>query len=207
MLEFIANTFVVFFVVVDPIGLAPIFAAMTYGGSAEYRRKMAVKGTFLATVILFAFVAGGHLLFRALGVGLDAFRIAGGILLFLLSMDMVFAVQSGIRSPTVRERSELAQKEDISVFPLAIPLIAGPGALTTVLLLMAQHTDALHITVGLLVLVVVLLITLGALLISSQIMRVIGETGANVISRVLGILLASLAVQFIIDGISGSLVG
>lgn len=206
MLDFIVNTFILFFVVIDPVGVTPIFAALTHGGTDEYRRRMAIKGTLLAGAVLLLFVFGGNYVFNALGIGLDAFRIAGGILLFLIAMDMVFAAQSGIRSTTTREREEASARADISVFPVAIPLIAGPGAFTTVLLMIREYEhDVLYITVGLIVVALVLLLTLGALLMSSRIMRLIGETGANVIGRVLGIMLASLAVQFIIDGIAGSL--
>jgi multiple antibiotic resistance protein len=154
---------------------------------------------------LFFFAFVGQELLDALGVGVPAFRIAGGALLFLLSLDMVFARPSGVRRATAPEQEEAneGKEEDISVFPLAIPLIAGPGSLTTVLLY-TGNGDALTIVAVLGVLSVVLLLVLASLLLAPRIMRVLGETGANVFSRVLGVLLAALAVQFVLDGIQQS---
>lgn len=196
------STLVILFVVVDPIGLAPIFAALTHDGSAAYRRRMALQGTAIACAILVAFVIFGDPLLRLLGIGLPAFQIAGGALLFLLAVDMVFARQSGIRSTTPPERREAEHKIDISVFPLAFPLIAGPGALTTVLLMSREHAGASGTPV--LVLVVVLIVlaaTLATLLVAEHILRAIGRTGANVVSRLLGVILAALAVQYVLDGL------
>ena len=203
MLELFINTFIVLFVVIDPIGVAPMFIALTHGGTEEYKRKMAVKGTAIAAVILVVFVWAGNSLLHALGISLAAFRIAGGALLFLLAIDMLFARHSGLRSTTLREQQEAEHRNDISVFPLAIPLIAGPGALTTVLLMLTNGSQQPFIIVIVLgVLVLVLLITLITLLFAVHILRFIGETGANVISRVLGIILSALAVQFVLDGVS-----
>jgi multiple antibiotic resistance protein len=207
VLEFIANTFVVFFVVIDPIGLAAMFTALAHGGGAAYRRHMALRGTGLAAAILLAFFFVGAGLLRALGIGVPAFRIAGGVLLFLLAIDMVFARQSGLRSTTRQERAEAEIKEDISVFPLAFPLIAGPGALTTVLLMTAHQRGLLGSMVILLVLALVLGITLLLLLWSNRVMALLGETGTNVISRLLGLVLAALAVQYVMDGIRAGLAG
>lgn len=196
------DAFIILFVVIDPIGLAPIFGAITPGGPSAYRRRMAVRGVTIAALILVAFVFVGGALLRALGVGLPAFQIAGGILLFLLALDMVFARHSGIRSTTEREQREAELKADISVFPLAFPLIAGPGALTSVLLLSGRGADRPEaVGVVLAVVIVVLVLTLAALLAADRIMRIMGETGANVVTRVFGVLLAALAVQYILDGI------
>ena len=132
---------------------------------------------------------------------MPAFQIAGGLLLFLLAVDMVFARPSGMRSTTEREHREAEAKKDISVFPLAIPLIAGPGALTTVLLMVGeQGDDPLVIGTVLVVVFLVLLATLASLFFSARLMAFMGETGANVVSRVLGVILAALAVQFVLDG-------
>ena len=200
------NTFAILFVVIDPVGLAPMFAALTHGGSPAYKRRMAIKGTALAAVVLLVFVVTGDALLRALGISLAAFRIAGGVLLFLLAIDMVFARHSGLRSTTVREQEEAEQKKDISVFPLAIPLIAGPGAMTTVLLTVASDSHTLGASLTLLaVLALVLLLTLGSLLLAPRIMQLMGETGANVITRILGIVLAALAIQFVLDGLGTGL--
>lgn len=205
MLELLFETFLILLVVIDPIGLAPIFAALTLGESEIYRRRMAVRGTSLAAFVLVLFVLLGNNLLATLNIGLPAFRIAGGALLFLLAIDMVFARHSGVRAPTQREQAEAEHKKDISVFPLAIPLIAGPGAITTVLLMSGDRQDSFT-TVGALLamLGVVLGLTLASLLLSTRILKLLGETGANVVSRLLGILLAALAVQFVLDGLQAS---
>ena len=196
------DTLIILFVVVDPIGLAPIFVGLSYGGSASYRRRMAWRGTLIAAAILLTFVIFGAGLLQVLGIGLPAFQIAGGALLFLLAVDMVFARQSGIRSTTEREQREAENKGDISVFPLAFPLIAGPGALTTVLLMSSQRAAEPYALVTVFIVVMlVLAITLAILLASERIMQLIGETGANVVSRLLGVILAALAVQYVIDGV------
>ena len=201
-LEQLINIFVVLFVVIDPIGTAPIFGALTRGGSTSYRRHMAVKGILLASGIMLFFAFTGDYLLGALGISVPAFRIAGGILLFLVAIDMVFARQSGLRSATVREQEEARFKEDISVFPLAFPLLAGPGALTTILLLVGDaEGDAVMFWGMLGVLGFVLLLALVALLLAGQLMKILGETGANVIDRLLGVILSALAVQFVVDGV------
>jgi multiple antibiotic resistance protein len=207
MTESLFETFLLLFVVIDPIGLAVIFAGLTLGGSADYRRRMALQGTALAAAVLLVFALIGDPLLRALNIGLPAFRIAGGALLFLLAVDMVFARHSGVRAPTEREQAEAEHRKDISVFPLAIPLIAGPGAITTVLL-KSGGTPALQVGVWAMLgmLGLVLGITLLALLLSHRILRLLGETGANVVGRVFGIVLAALAVQFMLDGLRAGLV-
>ncbi len=203
MINLFLDSFVVLFVVIDPIGLAPIFAAITHGGSAEYRLRMAVRGTFIAGVILLVFVLGGDVLLRLLGIGMPAFQIAGGLLLFLVAVDMVFVRQSGIRSTTEREQREAKQKQDISVFPLAFPLIAGPGALTTVLLMSGKYGQQQYATaIVLAVVLIVLVFALIALLQADRIMRFMGETGANVVTRLFGVILTALAVQYVLDGIT-----
>jgi multiple antibiotic resistance protein len=203
-MDFVFNAFVTLLVVVDPLGLAPIFAALTRGFSEKHKRESAIRGTMLGALILFLFALAGDVLLEALGIGLPAFRIAGGLLLFLLALDMVFARPSGMRATTVREQEEESYQQDISVFPLAIPLIAGPGAITTVLLYTGGSSPAqLGLFMG--VLLVILLLTLGSLLLAPRVMQLFGETGANVLSRVLGVLLAALAVQFVLDGLHTSL--
>lgn len=201
MLELFLNYFVVLFIVIDPIGVAAMFSALAHGESAAYQRKLALRGTVIAACVLLVFALLGDYLLRGLGIGMPAFQIAGGVLLFLLAVDMVFARHSGLRSTTIAEQKEAAHKKDISVFPLAVPLIAGPGALTSVLLMVGEqgHEPIVTGTV-LFVLAVVLGFTYLALLMSGRIMALMGETGANVVSRVLGIVLAALAVQFVIDG-------
>jgi len=206
MLELFLDFFVVFVVVVDPVGLAPIFLTLTHAETPAERRRTAAKGTLIAGAILVVFVLAGDALLRALNISVPAFQIAGGALLFLLAVDMVFARHSGLRSTTASERKEAIRKKDLSVFPLAIPLIAGPGALTTVLLMVGDHGEnPLVITLVLAVVATVLLLTFAALRFSLRIQRLLGETGTNVISRVLGIVLAALAVQFVLDGVQAGL--
>lgn len=206
MIELLFDTFIILFVVVDPIGLAPMFAALTRDDTPRQRRRLALRGVLIAGGILVTFVIVGDALLRALGIGVPAFQIAGGVLLFLLAVDMLFARHSGLRSTTEREQREAEHRKDISVFPLAIPLIAGPGALTTVLLMVSEQGDnPAVIGATLVVVMLVLAMALGSLLLSGRLLRLIGETGANVISRVLGVVLAALAAQYILDGLQAGL--
>jgi multiple antibiotic resistance protein len=204
-MEHLFSDFVLFFIVIDPIGVAAMFVALTHDMERSYQRRVAVEGTVLSAVILFTFFFGGNALLRALGIGIPAFRIAGGLLLLLLSVDMILARHSGLRATTRSEEREAARKEDISVFPLAFPLIAGPGALTTVLLMASSVKGPLSFAGIAGVLAVVLTITWLALLYAPVILRFLGETGINVVSRLLGVILTALAVQYIIDGLRLSL--
>lgn len=201
MLGLFLDSLIIMLVVIDPVAVAPVFAALTQGESAAAKRRAAIRGTSIAGIILVVFALAGGALLDALGIGMPAFQIAGGALLFLLAVDMVFARHSGLRSTTEREQREAETKKDISVFPLAIPLIAGPGALTSVLLMVGeQGDDPVVVGIVLVVIVIVLLATLVSLLASARIMAFMGETGANVVSRVLGVVLAALAVQFMLNG-------
>lgn len=203
MLDFALDTFITFFVVIDPIGLAPVFVGLTAGATPEFRRQMALRGTLIGAGILVGFATVGGMLLDAMGIGLPALRIAGGILLFLVAIDMLFARQSGLRSTTASETEEAHFRPDISVFPIAIPLIAGPGAITTVLLMVSgADGDWAHIGVGMGIMLVVISMALVALLTASALTRLLGEIGSNVISRVLGVILSALAVQFVITGLS-----
>ncbi|MFZ0694910.1 MAG: MarC family protein [Alphaproteobacteria bacterium] len=205
MIDVVVHAFVTLFVIVDPIAVAAIFIGLTQGGDDGYRRRMAVRGTVIAAIVLLVFAFVGEYLFLALGITLPAFSIAGGALLFLLAIDMVLARRSGLRSTTVSEEREADQKEDISVFPLAIPLITGPGALTSVLLLMERNSGnplRQFAVVGVVVLVMAL--TYAALIYASKMTRLLGVTGVNVVGRIFGIILAALAVQFILNGLKGS---
>jgi len=203
--DFLLNTFVTLLVVLDPVGLAPLYMGLTVGATHLERRQMALRGVGIAALVLLAFSLGGQALLSALGVSLAAFRIAGGLLLFLLAMDMILARHTGARSTTDQEQDEARQHKDISVFPLAIPLIAGPGAMTSLLLLMGRAgEDPMLLTALFALLLLVLGLCLAALLLSEHLMRLLGITGANVVSRVLGIILAALAVQFVLDGLRGS---
>lgn len=201
MTEILTTAFVTFLVTVDPFGVAPLFAGLTGHASATERRRMAVRGVAIGSAILIVFALVGEPLLSALGIGLPAFRIAGGVLLLLLAVDMVMARQSGLRAMTPGEDAETHGRSDISVFPLGIPLIAGPGAITSVVLLIGEVTGDVIAQAAIIgVLIAVLIITLVCLLLASQLMRLLGVTGINVISRVAGIIVAALAVQFMIDG-------
>lgn len=205
MWESLLHAFLTLFVVVDPFGQIPVFVALTRGHSPQERRRLAFRAVIIAAIILFAFAFLGDAMLRALGISLPALRIAGGALLFLLAIDMIFALDTGIRTTTRQELAEAETRNDISVFPLAIPLIAGPGAFASIALIVGrQEGDPLRIAAMLAVLALVLAVTLTCLLFAGRILNWIGRTGSNVIGRVLGIVLAALAIQFILDGLVAS---
>jgi multiple antibiotic resistance protein len=204
MWDLLLSAFVTLFIVIDPIGVAWIFASLTRDADRARRRYMATQAVMLSGVILLVFYFSGDVLLRWMGISLSAFKIAGGILLLLLAIDMVFARQSGLRSTTAGEAHEAEHKKDISVFPLAFPLIAGPGAITSVLLLSGNVAHSTMSWYPVMILILVLAITLVCLLLAARLSRLLGQTGANVISRLLGLILAALAVQFVIDGIKQS---
>ncbi|HZO24255.1 MAG TPA: MarC family protein [Steroidobacteraceae bacterium] len=203
MLEQPLKFFVVFFVVVEPVSLIPMFSELTMGATPAYKRRMALKAVLISAFILVLFALCGASLLELMGISLEAFRIFGGLLLFLLALEMVFARESGTRTST-DEQAESRRRADISVFPIAFPFIAGPGALATILLwfgpLHLPSQTALFI--GLLVAVAaVLAISLALMWLSEPLMRVLGVTGANVAGRLSGVILGALAVQFVIDGL------
>jgi multiple antibiotic resistance protein len=194
-----------FFATIGPLDIAAMFAALTAHQSAEQRRSMAVRGTLIGGGILLTFALVGETLLASLGISLAALRAAGGILLLLIAIDMVFARHSGGTSTTDEEEQEAITKDDISVFPLATPLIAGPGAMGAAILLMVnQEGDLVKQGIILASLLAILLVTLVSLLLASKIQRWLGVTGMHVITRVMGVLLAALAVQFMFDGIAQS---
>ena len=204
MWDILLGAFVTLFIVVDPIGVAWLFASLTRDADRAMRRHMATQAVVLSGMILLVFYFSGDVLLRWMGISLSAFKIAGGILLLLLAIDMVFARQSGLRSTTAGEAHEAEHKKDISVFPLAFPMIAGPGAITSVLLMSGNVAHRPLLWYPVVILILVLAITLVCLLSAARLSRLLGQTGANVISRLLGLILAALAVQFVIDGIKQS---
>jgi multiple antibiotic resistance protein len=199
------SAFVTFFVVVDPVGVAVVTGGMTHGLPKALRHSIAWRGVAIAGAILIVFAFVGEALLRALGITLPALRVAGGLLLFLLSIDMVFARPSGIRNPTGPEQAEANQRVDIAVFPLAFPLLAGPGALTSVVLLMARADDSIEAAIVIGALIVVLGLAYLSLHFTNEVGALLGVTGANVVGRIAGVILAALAAQFVLDGIGQGL--
>jgi multiple antibiotic resistance protein len=206
MTEQLIRTFIIFFVVIEPVSLVPMFGALTRGGEPGYRTRMAWKSVAISACIFIVFALVGDWLLRLLGISVSAFKIAGGMLLFLLAVDMVLARESGLRSTTVREQEEARYRDDISVFPMAFPLITGPGTLATLLLLTAETKDYFEFSMILGMGLLALAVTLVLLLLTRPLMRVIGVTGGTVISRLLGVVLAALAVQYVVDGFTEVLV-
>jgi multiple antibiotic resistance protein len=200
-LEFAISALVTLFVVVDPIGLAPTFLAVTEGLPRRARRDVALRASIIAGAILIGTALLGDWLFRALGISLPAFRIAGGFLLFAIAFEMVF----GIRMRREGQAAEEAVEEhvrNVAAFPLAIPLLAGPGAITATVLLAGRAAGNLLLT-GLLLAVVAFVAAscFAAFILAGRISRLLGLTGNIVLSRLLGVLLAALAVQYVVDGI------
>ncbi len=205
MQETAAVAFATFFATVGPIDIAAIFAALTANNTPAERRSMAIRGTAIATGILLAFALVGEIVLEHLGISLAAIQTAGGILFLLVGIDMVFARDSGGRSTTEEETNEARLKHDIAVFPLATPLIAGPATMGAVVLLIANAESNVGIQLIVIgMLLAVLSVTFVALLGATQLQKLLGVTGLHVISRVFGVLLCALAVQFIFDGIRES---
>ena len=204
MFEIFLTAVTTLFVAIGPVDLAPIFIALTAGQEARVRVRLALIATATAAAVLLAFAFGGNELLKLLGVGLPAFRTAGGILLLMVAADLLLAKHSGVSSITTSEEEEARHRPDIAVVPLAIPLIAGPGSMTAIVLLMGKARtleDGAFVLAGL---AVVLALTLITMLAAGRLVKVMGVTGANAIARISGILLAALAMQFVFDGLSAS---
>jgi multiple antibiotic resistance protein len=206
VLSVLLAAFVTFFVAIDPVALAPMFTTMTVRMTPAWRRKMAWKAVAIATGILLAFAFGGAWLLDQIHVSLDAFRIAGGLLLFLIAMEMLFekeAERRDVRAEQVaaHQAQHPETQDDISVFPLAIPLIAGPGAIATVMLFFNEYETLAGRGMVLLGAGANLALCLIAFLLAGPISRVMGPTIASMLTRIFGILLAALATQFVLDGV------
>jgi len=206
MLEQALKFFIVFFVVVEPLSLIPVFSGLTEGANASYRHKMALKSVLVASgiILLFAVVGAGFL--KAMGIAIDSFRIFGGLLLFLIALEMVFARESGTRTSS-DEKVESRKRADISVFPLAFPFMAGPGALTTILLWFGPipvTQQPLQFLLMFACALLVLACCLFAMWVAGPLMNIMGVTGTNVANRLFGVVLGALAVQFIVDGVRAS---
>jgi multiple antibiotic resistance protein len=204
LIALFVTAFVTFFVVIDPPGCAPIFASLTRGEEAARRRKLAIRSVAIAAAILLFFALLGEDLLRSLGITLAAFRIAGGIMLFLIALEMVFEKRTARRENRAQEVHATPEHEDISVFPMGIPMIAGPGSIASAMLLTARSSGLDQTLVVLAALAAVLLLTLIALLAAGSLMRLLGHKVEAMITRLLGVILAALAVQFVIDGIGTS---
>lgn len=207
MLDLFLSAFITFFVIIDPPGCAPIYASLTKGATAAQRRNMAIRATAVAAGILVVFALFGEQLLGALHIELNSFRIAGGIMLFLIATDMVFEKRTERREERAQKIIDTPEIEDVSVFPMAMPMIAGPGSIASVMLLMSQNEGIDRASIILAALAAVLALTLLALLAAGPIMRVLGDKVEAVITRLLGVLLAALAAQFVIDGLRASFIG
>ena len=206
-LEFLISALVTMVVVVDPLGLVPTFVSITHGLPDRARRNVALRACLIAAAILAGSALLGDWLLRTLSISLPAFRIAGGLLLFSLASEMVFGVRIERQS---REAEEAVDEHvrNIAAFPLAIPLMAGPGAITASVLLAGRgHGDPVRLAILLAVIALVFAICFVAFALAARIARLLGTTANNVLSRLLGVLLAALAVQYVIDGVRAALVG
>lgn len=204
MIELFGSALVTFLVIVDPPGCAPIFASLTRGATVADRRSMAIRSCVIAWLILIFFALLGRAMLEALGISLASFRIAGGILLFYIAVEMVFERRTERRERRADSIEGTPQAEDISVFPMAMPMIAGPGSIASAMLWVSRAETPVHIAVVLGAITVVMLITLATLLAAGPLLRLIGEKIESVITRILGVILAALASQFVIDGLRQS---
>ncbi len=202
------TSFVTFFVLIDAIGVAPVFATLTAQGSDCYRKSMAIKATVVAAVIIFTFAFGGAWLLGHMGISIDAFRAAGGILLFLIALDMVFEKRTERRDNraegVLAGEIESGQLEDIAVFPIGIPMIAGPGTIAMAMLSMSHANGWVHKGVVLAALGSNLLLVLLVFLLAGPLIRALGDSVAGALTRILGVILAALSVQLLIDGVKGA---
>jgi multiple antibiotic resistance protein len=204
-LEFLVSTLVTLVVVVDPIGLVPAFLAVTHELPARARRGVAWRASLIAALVLAGSALIGGWLLRALSITLPAFRIAGGLLLFSIASEMVLGVRNVRQSQQAEEALE-ERVRNIAAFPLAVPLMAGPGAITACVLLAGRTSgEPLQLAILLAAIAAVLALSFAVFMLATQIARLMGITGNVVLSRLLGVLLAALAVQFVIDGVRAAL--
>ncbi len=203
MNELFVSAFITLFVVIDPPGCAPIYAGLTKDASASERRNMAIRASLIALAILLGFALFGEQLLGALHIQLDSFRIAGGFMLFWIAFEMVFEKRTQRREERA-EKIAASEVEDVSVFPMAMPMLAGPGAIAAIMLLMNEASELDDQLMVLGALVTVLAITMAALVAAGPLMRLFGDQVEAVVTRLLGVLLAALAAQYVIDGLKGS---
>lgn len=206
MLALFVSAFATLFVVIDPPGCAPIYAGLTAGATVRQRTSMAVRAVAISALILLVFALFGEALLHMLGIGLPAFRIAGGIMLFLIALEMVFEKRTQRREDRAQKIIETPEVEDVSIFPMAMPMIAGPGSIASIMLLVSRSDGLMESLVVIAALAANLALMLLALLAAGPIMRILGSKIEAVITRLLGVLLAALASQFVIDGVRASLI-
>ena len=204
MIELFGSALVTFLVIIDPPGCAPIFASLTRGTSAAHRRAMAVRSSLIAWGILMFFALLGKPMLNALGIDFASFLIAGGVMLFMIALDMVFERRTQRREVRAQSIEGTPQAEDISVFPMAIPMIAGPGSIASAMLWVSRADDTVEIATVLAAITVVILLTMVTLLAAGPLMRLLGDRIEAMITRILGVILAALAAQFIVDGLKQS---
>jgi multiple antibiotic resistance protein len=197
---------VTLFVVIDPLGCVPIFSSLTAGTSKAHRRSMALRSFWIALAVLLAFALGGQPFLNALGISLAAFKVAGGLMVFLIAIEMVFEKRTERRESRAEEvlAAATSPEEDVSVFPMGIPMLAGPGAIAAMMLLTARAETAIEVAAVLGALVAVMVVTLLSLLAAGPIMAVLGAKFEGALTRLLGVVLAALAAQFVIDGVKQS---
>jgi multiple antibiotic resistance protein len=204
MIELFGSALVTFLVIIDPPGCAPIFASLTRGASDAQRRSMAIRSSLIAWAVLMFFALLGRPMLHALGISLASFRIAGGVLLFYIAVDMVFERRTERRTKRAEAIERTPEIEDISVFPMAMPMIAGPGSIASAMLWVSRAESPVHIGIVLAAITTVMLMTLVTLLAAGPLMRLIGDKVEAAITRILGVILAALAAQFVIDGLKQS---
>jgi multiple antibiotic resistance protein len=204
MIELFTSAFVTLLVIIDPPGCAPIFASLTRGADAAHRRKMAVRSSLVAWSILIFFALLGQPMLKTLGISLASFRLAGGIMLFIIALEMVFEKRTQRRETRAHELEGTPGADDISVFPMAIPMIAGPGSIASIMLLVGRADGPVEWAIVLAAMTLVIVLTLLALLTAAPLMQMIGAKLEAMITRILGVILAALAAQFVIDGLKQS---
>jgi multiple antibiotic resistance protein len=204
MIELFGSALVTFLVIIDPPGCVPIFAGLTRGSAPAHRRAMALRSATVAWFILMLFALFGKPLLQALGISLAAFQIAGGIMLFFIALEMVFEKRTQRREERAQSIEGTPEAEDVSVFPMAIPMIAGPGSIASAMLLVSRAEGYAEIGIVLAAMTLVIVVTGAALLSAGWIMKLMGERIEAMISRLLGVILAALAAQFVVDGLRQS---
>ncbi|MEL6663202.1 MAG: MarC family protein [Pseudomonadota bacterium] len=205
LISLFTASFVTFFVLIDAVGVAPVFATLTAGGNAAYRRAMAIKATIVASIIIFFFAFAGAWLLGAMHISIAAFKAAGGVLLFMIALDMVFEKRTERRESraedVLADHVEDTPPDDVSVFPVGIPMIAGPGTIATAMFYMAEASGVMEKGVILAALALNLVLVLLIFLAAGPLVRAMGPSIAGALTRILGVILAALSVQLLIDGI------